>query len=101
MSDVESTIREEFVALDPLPPGAEGDWHDVLGRLDRPRRRRGWVLATGAVTVAVAAAAIAALALLPAGGGPSAAAAALDRLASAAGHAFADAPARPVPLLRF
>ena len=85
MSDVESTIREEFVALDPLPPGAEGDWHDVLGRLDRPRRRRGWVLATGAVTVAVAAAAIAALVLLPAGGGgPSAAAAALDRLASAA-----------------
>lgn len=83
MSEVESWIREELVALDPLPPGAEGDWHDVLGRLDRPRHRRRWVLATGAVTVAVAAVVIAVLALLPAGGGgPSNAAAALNRLAN-------------------
>lgn len=83
MSEVESRIREEFAALDPLPAGAEGDWHDVLGRLDRPRHRRRWVLATGAVTVAVAAVVIAVLALLPAGGGgPSNAAAALNRLAN-------------------
>jgi hypothetical protein len=94
MSDVDSRIREEFVALDPLPPGAEGDWHDVLNRLDPPRRRRGWVLATAAVAVAVAAAAVAALVLLPTGGGgPSAAAAALDRLATAAAaHSLAPKP---------
>lgn len=85
MSEFESRIRDEFVALDPLPSGAEGDWHDVVGRLDRPRHRRRWVLATGAVTVGVAAVVIAVLALLPAGGGgPSNAAAALNRLADVA-----------------
>jgi hypothetical protein len=82
MSDIESRIREELVAVDPLPPGAEGDWHDVVGRVERPRHRRRWALAGAAVT-AVAAAVIAVLALLPAGGGgPSNAAAALNRLAN-------------------
>jgi hypothetical protein len=82
MSDFESRIREEFVAMDPLPPGAEGDWHDVVGRAEGPRPRRRWALAVAAVT-AVAAAVIAVLVLLPAGGGgPSNAAAALNRLAN-------------------
>jgi hypothetical protein len=82
MSDLESRIRDELVELDPLPRSSEGDWHDVLGRVERPRQRRRWALAVPAVT-AVAAAVIAVLALLPAGGGgPSNAAAALNRLAS-------------------
>lgn len=95
MTDVESRIRKELIALDPLPPGAEGDWREVLTRLDRPRRhRRRWVLATGAVTAAVAAVVIAVLALLPAGGGgPSDAAAALNRLANlAATHGLTPQP---------
>jgi hypothetical protein len=82
MSDLESRIREEFATQDPLPRGSEGDWHDVLGRVERPGHRRRWALAVVAAT-AVAAAVIAVLALLPAGGGgPSDAAAALNRLAN-------------------
>jgi len=82
MSDVESQIRREFAALDPLPPGAESDWRDVLARVERPRHRRGWRLVAGAAA-AVTATAIAVLVLLPAGGGgTSNAAAALNRLAN-------------------
>lgn len=40
MIDVEPLIREAFVSLDPLPPGANGDWQDVLGRVQSPIRRR-------------------------------------------------------------
>jgi hypothetical protein len=78
MVDVEALIREEFVVLDPLPPGAEGDWEDVQGRVRRPMRRRRWVPAIGAAT-AIAVAVIAVLALLPTGesGSPSTAAAAV------------------------
>jgi hypothetical protein len=82
MIDVESLIRDGFAGLDPLPSGAEGDWQDVFGRVERPRHRRRWALAIAAVT-AIGAVVIAALALLPAGGGgPGNAAAALNRLAS-------------------
>jgi hypothetical protein len=78
MVDVEALIREEFFVLDPLPPGAEGDWHDVLRRVQRPVARRRWVLAVGTAT-AVAVAVIAVMAVLPAGesGSPSTAAAAV------------------------
>lgn len=82
MSDVESRIRQELAAHDPLPPGSEGDWHDVLGRVEPPGHRRRWALVAGGVAAA-AAVAIAVLVLLPAGGGgPKNAAAALDRLAN-------------------
>jgi hypothetical protein len=81
MSDVDPLIREGLAAQDPLPPGAEGDWHDVLGRVERPRQHRRWALAAGGVT-AVAVVAIAVLVILPSGGGgPTPAAAALNRLA--------------------
>lgn len=40
MIDVEPLIRDEFSSLDPLPPGAEGDWQDVLMRVQRQQRRR-------------------------------------------------------------
>ncbi len=40
MIDVEPLIQEAFVSLDPLPLGAEGDWQDVLGRVQRPARGR-------------------------------------------------------------
>ena len=81
MTDVDSQIRKGFVELDPLPPGAEGDWHDVIGRVGVPRRRRRWAIAAGGLVVA-AAVVISVLALLPAGGGgPTPAAAALNRLA--------------------
>ena len=78
MIDVESLIKEGFAVLDPLPPGAEGDWNDVIGRVERPSHRRGWALAVGVLT-AVVAGVIAVVALLPAGesGGPSTAAAAV------------------------
>lgn len=93
MTDAAARIREGLAALDPLPPGAQGDWHDVLGRVERPRHRRRWAFAVAAVT-AVAAAAIAVLALLPSGtGGPSNAAAALDRLANlVAAHSLTPEP---------
>lgn len=82
MSDFESRIREELVGMDRLPPDAEGDWHDVLGRVERPGHRRRWTLAVATAT-AVTATVIAVLALLPAGGGgPGNAAAALNRLAN-------------------
>ena len=95
MIDVESLIREGFAVLDPLPPGAEGDWEEVQRRIRRPMRRRRWVLAIGAST-AVAVAVIAVMALLPAGesGSPSTAAAAvlLQAARTAAGQ-----PAPPAP----
>jgi hypothetical protein len=95
MVDVEALIREEFVVMDPLPPGAEGDWEDVQGRVRRPMRRSRWVFALGAAT-AVAVAVIAFMALLPAGqsGSPSTAAAAvlLRAARTAAGQ-----PAPPAP----
>jgi hypothetical protein len=82
MMDFDSQIRHGFAALDPLPVGTEGDWQDVLGRVESPRLGRGWTLAAAAVT-AVAAVLIGVVALLPAGGGgPSNAAAALNRLAN-------------------
>lgn len=59
MIDVEPLIREAFVRLDPLPLGGEGDWRDVLGRVERPRRRA--PIARRALQVAVAA--VAALAI--------------------------------------
>lgn len=81
MTDVDSLIREGLSCLDPLPPGAGGDWHDVLGRVQRPTHRRRSAVAACAVTVVAAAAA--ALVLLPTGGGgPSDAAPALNRLAN-------------------
>lgn len=81
MSDVDPLIREGLAARDPLPPGAEGDWNDVLGRIERPRQGRRWALVAGGLT-AVAAVAIAVLVILPSGGGgPTPAAAALNRLA--------------------
>jgi hypothetical protein len=61
MIDVESLIRKEFAALDPLPPGAEGNWNDVLGRIQRqemqgsvrwPRYRRRWQVAAIALGAA-------------------------------------------------
>jgi hypothetical protein len=64
MIDVESLIRNEFAVLDPLPPGAEGNWNDVLGRIQRqkphrrvqwPIDRRRWQVAAIAVTTLVAA----------------------------------------------
>jgi hypothetical protein len=65
-----------------LPPGAEGDWSDVIGRIERPRHRHRWALAVAAATaVAVAVVAVLALLLPTGGGGPTLAAAALDRLA--------------------
>jgi hypothetical protein len=81
MNELESLIRESLAVLDPLPPGAQGDWNDVVGRTVRARQRRRWVAVGVIATVAVIV--VAAVALLPAGnGGPSnAAAAALDRLA--------------------
>jgi hypothetical protein len=93
MTDADARIRQGLAALDPLPPGAEGDWHDVLGRVERPRHRRRWALAVAAVT-AVAAAVIAVPALLPSGtGGPGNAAAALDRLANlVAAHSLTPEP---------
>jgi hypothetical protein len=61
MIDVEPLIREAFLRLDPLPAGAEGDWLDVLGRVQRPPRRRPrvgrrqlQVLVAAAVAVAIA-----------------------------------------------
>lgn len=82
MSDLESRIRNGLDAVDPLPSGAKGDWHDVLGRVEHPGHRRRWAFAAGGC-IAVAAVVVAVLALLPAGGGgPSNAAAALDRLAN-------------------
>ena len=96
MVDVEALIREEFVVLDPLPPGAEGDWEDVQGRVRRLMlRRRPWVFAIGAVT-AVAVAVIAVTALLPAGesGSPSTAAAAVLLRAA---HTAAGQPTPPAP----
>lgn len=95
MIEVESLIREGFAVLDPLPPGAEGDWKDVQGRVRRPMRRRRWVFAIGAAT-AVAVAVIAVMALLPAGesGSPSTAAAAvlLQAARTAAGQPTPPAP---------
>jgi hypothetical protein len=95
MVDVEALIEEEFVVLDPLPAGAEGDWHDVLSRVRRPMRRRRWVLAIGAAT-AVAVAVIAVMALLPAGerGSPSTAAAAVLLRAA---RTAASQPTPPAP----
>jgi hypothetical protein len=82
MSDVDSVIREGLGRLDPLPPGAQGNWQDVRGRVPGAVHRRRWTLAVVAVA-AVVAAVIAMLALLPTGnGGPTAAAAALNRLAN-------------------
>jgi hypothetical protein len=81
MGDFEARILEELCVLDPLPPGAEGNWQDVLGRTEMPGRRRNWLLASGTI-LAIVAVVIAVVALLPAGGGgPSNAAAALNRLA--------------------
>jgi hypothetical protein len=56
MSDVESMIREEFSGLDPLPAGAEGDWHDVLARGRRSRHRFGAAVAVALLFVLVPAA---------------------------------------------
>jgi hypothetical protein len=51
MFDVEQLIRNEFSNRDPLPPGANGDWQDVLNRVEErgprsrllvARRVRGW-----------------------------------------------------------
>lgn len=77
MIDVEPLIRKEFAALDPLPPGSEGDWQDVLGRtarqhlrerVQRPMRRRRWQVAAIAVT-AIAAAITVPLLVLSGNGG--------------------------------
>lgn len=54
MIDVQPLIREAFVRLDPLPSGAEGDWQDVLGRVQLPPRRQ--PIARRSLEVAVAAA---------------------------------------------
>lgn len=77
MIDVEPLIRKEFTALDPLPPGAEGNWNDVLGRVQwqgmegrvrRPIYRRRWQVAAIAVP-AVAAAITVPLLVLTGNGG--------------------------------
>jgi hypothetical protein len=44
MFDVEPLIRDEFTTLDPLPRGAEGDWQDVLNRVQHRPRRRPWIV---------------------------------------------------------
>ncbi len=81
MIDVEPLIRKEFAALDPLPPGAEGNWNDVLGRVQSqemrvrvrwPIYRRRWQIAAIAVT-AVAAAITVPLLVLTGNGGPGSA----------------------------
>ena len=60
MIDVEPLIQEAFVSLDPLQLGAEGDWQDVLRRVERPTRGRPRI-ARRPLQIAVAAAIAAAV----------------------------------------
>lgn len=63
MIDIEPLIREAFVSLDPLPPGATGDWQDVLGRVQpAPGTRRRPILSGRVLQVAVAVAVAVAIA---------------------------------------
>ena len=89
MIDVESLIRKEFAVLDPLPPGAEGNWNDVLGRIQRqetqgsvrwPAYRRRWQVAAIAVTAVVAVAITVTVLLTGKNGGLGSAAPYIHRL---------------------